>query len=176
MTRLQRLRRLGERLRDDRGSLSMAVVIWTPIVMVLCAFVVDIGFLISNRERANDLAEQAARRVADQIDEGVAHEHPGVLRIDVDPNSGACYAVARRYFTDTGSTDSGNAHVLLDAASLTCQVDNNPSLLGVQPNPGTPTRITVTIHMTYKPLFTGFLTGDSSTVTATGYASPISVG
>ena len=48
----------------------MAVVIWAPVVVLLMAFLVDVGLLISDRTQASDLADQAARRVAQDIDQG----------------------------------------------------------------------------------------------------------
>jgi hypothetical protein len=166
-----RLRRLRERLRDDRGSLSMAVVIWTPIVMILCAFVVNTGFLISDREKANDLAEQAARRVADQIDPVVLAQGNGVLRIDIADGSTDCGALAKSYFTDNAGTDPQLADV--DTANLTCTVTNNPTAQGVLPQAGQPTTIKVTIQMAHKTLLTGVPIANPSSIVATGTATPI---
>ena len=61
---------LRETARNDRGSLAMAVVIWAPVVVLLMAFLVDVGLLISDRTQASDLADQAARRVAQEVDLG----------------------------------------------------------------------------------------------------------
>jgi hypothetical protein len=164
--RTTRLRVLRARLCDDRGSLSMAVVIWTPIVMVLCAFVVNMGFLISDREKANDLAEQAARRVAEQVDEAVLKLHGGVLRVDVDPQTNDCLTIAQQYFTDNG----------IPGITLTsCTVTNNPDPQGVAANPAAPAVVTVKLRMTHNTLFTGFLPGGPANVVATGTATPIPV-
>jgi len=170
--------RVSELPRDDRGSLSVAVVIWTPIVLVLCAFVVDVGFLISNREHANNLAEQAARRVADDLNQAMAHQYGGTMRVNVDdPTSndpasttrnGTCVTDAKDYFTATGTAVTDH----VDLATIQCTVTNNPTTA----NLAAQARITVTLRMTYRPLFGGILVGDTATVEATGTASPISGG
>jgi Flp pilus assembly protein TadG len=49
----------GARL-DDRGSGAGAVIIFTLVFLSLSAFVIDGGLSISKRERAADIAEQAA--------------------------------------------------------------------------------------------------------------------
>ena len=53
---------------DDRGSAAAAVLIFALVFMALAAFVVDGGLSISKRERAADIAEQAARYAAQDID------------------------------------------------------------------------------------------------------------
>lgn len=54
--------------RGDRGSVALWVVIFTFAVMVLATFVVDGGQLMNARERAADMAEQAARATVNDID------------------------------------------------------------------------------------------------------------
>lgn len=51
----------------DRGSGAAAVIIFAIVFMALAAFVVDGGLSISKRERAADIAEQAARYAAQDI-------------------------------------------------------------------------------------------------------------
>jgi hypothetical protein len=54
--------------RGDRGSVALWVVIFTFAVMVLATFVVDGGQLMNARERAADMAGQAARATVNDID------------------------------------------------------------------------------------------------------------
>lgn len=70
MTRGGALRRLQQRCRlaGDRGSGAAAVIIFAVMFMGLAAFVIDGGLSISQRERATDIAEQAARYAAQDID------------------------------------------------------------------------------------------------------------
>ncbi|MFW6694395.1 TadE/TadG family type IV pilus assembly protein [Streptomyces sp. MAR4 CNX-425] len=63
----------AERL-DDRGSGAGAVIIFAFLFMALAAFVVDGGLAISQRERAADIAEQAARYAAQDTDKDALYE------------------------------------------------------------------------------------------------------
>jgi Flp pilus assembly protein TadG len=75
------------RLRQDRGSVSLWVVIFSFITMVLLTLVVDGGQVMIVKSRAADIAEQAARAAADDI-------VPAALRNDdqVVVAGGACGA------------------------------------------------------------------------------------
>lgn len=168
-------RNLREILHDDRGSLAMAVVIWAPVVVLLMAFVVDVGLLISDRTQASDVADQAARRVAQDIDEGWMNTHnilgpngefPGI-KINVDPKTGDCVPDATQYLLD---------NQIADTTITSCQVTGNPT--DPTGNPTDPhlyvnPRITVTLQMKYKPLFVGFALKGDTTVTGTGSAIPV---
>jgi Flp pilus assembly protein TadG len=55
------------RLRADRGSVSIWVVIFAFTTMVLLTLVVDGGQVMMAKSRAADIAEQAARAAADDI-------------------------------------------------------------------------------------------------------------
>ncbi|NUR58083.1 MAG: hypothetical protein HOV87_05210 [Catenulispora sp.] len=163
-----RRERLRAALRDDRGSLSMAVVIWAPVVVLLMAFLVDVGLLISDRTDASDLADQAARRVAQNVDQawlkthntrGPNGESPGIM-VDVDPGTGDCVPTAQQYLVD---------NAIQDATITSCRVTGNPTEQNLYVNP----RITVTLQMLYKPMFVGFALKGDSTVTGTGTATPV---
>ncbi|MEU0516817.1 pilus assembly protein TadG-related protein [Streptosporangium sp. NPDC006007] len=52
----------------DRGSMSVFTVIFSVVVFLLAGLLVDGGAAINARLRAADIAEQAARSAADQID------------------------------------------------------------------------------------------------------------
>jgi len=79
-----RARQMPTRLRQDRGSVSLWVVIFAFVTLALLILVVDGGQVIVAKSRAADIAEQAARAAADDID-------PGALRqgqVTIAP--GAC--------------------------------------------------------------------------------------
>lgn len=152
-----RLARLRDRLGDDRGSLTLVVVLWTPILMLLTAFVVDMGFLISQRDRAADLADQAARRVADDLDKGSLRAANPTYRINVDTNGG-CMTDAQGYLASSG-VDPGTAVV------TSCTVS------GASADPLAVT-VNVTVQLTYKPLFAGLVMTGPVTVTEKGAAHP----
>jgi Flp pilus assembly protein TadG len=72
------------RLRDDRGSVSLWVVIFAFVTLALLILIVDGGQVIVAKSRAADIAEQAARAAADDI-------NPAALRngqVTIAP--GAC--------------------------------------------------------------------------------------
>jgi uncharacterized membrane protein len=159
---------LRENLRNDRGSLAMAVVIWAPVVVLLMAFLVDVGLLISDRTQASDLAEQAARRVAQDIDQGWLKTHnvqgpngedPGI-KVNVNPATGDCVPDATAYLLD---------NQIADTTITSCQVTGNPTAQNLYVNP----RITVTLQTQYKPLFVGFALKGDTTVSGTGSATPV---
>jgi Flp pilus assembly protein TadG len=85
---LTRWRRLVDRSRAarpgdaDRGSVALWVVIFTFAVLVLLTFVVDGGQLMNSKERAADMAEQAARAAANDID--IATLRGGAIQISPD--------------------------------------------------------------------------------------------
>ena len=162
---------LASRIRDDRGSLTAAMVIWTPVVLVLAAFVVDVGFLISKRDKADNLAEQAARRVADDLDQALLRPATGVPRMAINldgtptvlvPGQPAsnCFTDAQDYLTATGE----------QVTLLSCVVTGNPQ----PPGAGAPVPVvTVTVRMQSNPLFAGLVYSKPNTVTGTGTARPI---
>lgn len=65
------MRREGKKSwRGDRGTLSLFVVIFTPVVILLAGLLVDGGIAINGRERAADVAQQAARAGANDLNVG----------------------------------------------------------------------------------------------------------
>ncbi|GAA5043550.1 hypothetical protein HNP84_004447 [Thermocatellispora tengchongensis] len=52
----------------ERGSMSVFAVVFSVVVFLLAGLLVDGGAAINARLRAADIAEQAARAAADQID------------------------------------------------------------------------------------------------------------
>jgi Flp pilus assembly protein TadG len=56
--------------RTDRGSVSLWLIIFTLAVLVLLGFVVDGGQYMNARERAADIAQQAARAAVDDLNTG----------------------------------------------------------------------------------------------------------
>lgn len=80
-----RLRADLARRREDRGALAPFVVIFALTVFILAGLVVDGGLAIAKREQAADIAEQAARYVADSVDEEALREGNVVISEDACP-------------------------------------------------------------------------------------------
>lgn len=124
--------RVRERLRTDRGSMAMFMVIFAFFVLVLGGLVLDGGLAIQARQRATDVAEQAARAAANDIDVAYLRETGG-LRI----NDGACDfgGPAARLVAQDGATTLRDCTVSVGADEVTVGVELTvePQLLSVIP-------------------------------------------
>jgi Flp pilus assembly protein TadG len=111
-------------VRGDRGSLSVYVALFTPIAMVLTGLVVDGGLALTARERAADIAEQAARRVADNID-------PDQLRAGRVVILPACASKAAEITAAHGQGTVTECHIDGDTAAVTITLTYPSALLGI---------------------------------------------
>jgi Flp pilus assembly protein TadG len=130
--------------------MSLWLAIFAVAVFVLLAFIVDGGQYMNARERAADIAEQAARAGADQV--SVAALRQGKFTI---PQDAACQAA------DNLVTSYGSGALSTSEASATrataCGVDQATST------------VTVTVSVTVAPvipvIFGSFTTGATGTAT-----------
>jgi Flp pilus assembly protein TadG len=83
--------------RDDRGSVSLWLVTATFVMMVLVGLAVDLGGQVHAKQRAHDLAAQAARAGGQQVQAAPAIEG-GHLSVD----AAAARAAAERYLAAAG--------------------------------------------------------------------------
>jgi Flp pilus assembly protein TadG len=147
-----RARRALRALRADRGSATAAVLIFALVFMALAAFVIDGGLSISKRERAADIAEQAARYAAQDIDveqlRNAAAGTPPVI------NTADCTARVRWFAAQSGLDEA-------DVAQSGC-TDNT-----------TPQRVEVTVQITYRPMLTGFFYDHDQVVHGTAAAESL---
>ncbi|GGV67189.1 membrane protein [Streptomyces longisporoflavus] len=134
-----------ERL-DDRGSGAGAVIIFALVFLALSAFVIDGGLSISKRERAADIAEQAARYAAQDIDREGIYEGAKGAPINYEN----CGARAQEYARSTGLRGA-------DVAATHCVTANAE-------------QVEVEVQMTYSPVFTGMFYGGDVTVHGTAVA------
>nr|WP_238431406.1 pilus assembly protein TadG-related protein [Streptomyces cavernae] len=133
MRRWTRTRR--ERL-DDRGSGAGAVIIFALVFLSLSAFVIDGGLSISKRERAADIAEQAARYAAQDIDKEALYDNEGG---PAPINFENCDARVRAFAQemDMNGADIAGTHC------VAADVD----------------QVEVEVQLTYSPVFTGMFYG-----------------
>ncbi|MGI5427825.1 pilus assembly protein TadG-related protein [Streptomyces sp. CA-179760] len=125
-----------ERL-DDQGSGAGAVIIFALVFISLSAFVIDGGLSISKRERAADIAEQAARYAAQDIDRDALYENEGPAPI----NFGNCDARVKAFAREMDMTGP-------DIAATHCVAADAE-------------QVQVEVQLTYAPVFTGmFYSGD----------------
>lgn len=147
-----RIRGFGRRRRDERGSLTVFTVIWSIIMLMLAALAIDGGLAISQRERAADLADQAARTEAEDLSQASLRDG-GTAVIQPD---GCALAIA--YVNSVAATvKHGTATV------SGCQYIPDLAVQGAG-GQGTveSSAVTVDVQLTYSPfvfdLFTGPLT------------------
>ncbi|MGW6060378.1 Tad domain-containing protein [Streptomyces sp. NPDC055189] len=134
-----------ERL-DDRGSGAGAVIIFALVFLSLSAFVIDGGLSISKRERAADIAEQAARYAAQDIDREGIYEGAKGAPINYEN----CGARAQAFARELGMSGP-------DVAATHCVTANAD-------------QVEVEVQMTYSPVFTGMFYGGDVTVRGSAIA------
>ncbi|MFJ9670764.1 TadE/TadG family type IV pilus assembly protein [Streptomyces sp. NPDC101221] len=127
----------GARL-DDRGSGAGAAIIFALVFLALAAFVIDGGMSISKRERAADIAEQAARYAAQDIDREALYDDVGG---PAPINYENCDARVKAFAAEMNMTGA-------DIAATHCVAADAD-------------RVQVEVQLTYSPVFTGaFYGGD----------------
>jgi Flp pilus assembly protein TadG len=142
--------RAALRTDADRGSGAAAVIIFAFLFLALAGFVVDGGLSISQRERAADIAEQAARYAAQDIDVEALRNGPAGAKPQI--NFRNCPARVRDFAAAAGLTGG-------DLQSMRCSL-------------ATADRIEVTVDLTYTPILTGFFYSKPLTAHGTAAAEP----
>ncbi|RMI36969.1 pilus assembly protein [Actinomadura harenae] len=119
----------GER---DRGTITLYIVLFTPIVFMLAGLIVDGGLAIHARQHAADMAEQAARAGANQIDTTALRDN-GKVRID----TGTACASAYSLLDDFGEqVDARSCDPTPDEVRVSVEITVHPQLLGIIPGMG----------------------------------------
>ena len=113
---------IGHRTDGDRGSVSLYLAIFSLAAFALLALLVDGGMAINAKERAADIAEQAARAAANQVDvQNLRAANPTVV---IGP--GACEAaanlVARYPVTGRTTARMTGCDAVVGATTATVQV------------------------------------------------------
>ncbi|MGW0813300.1 pilus assembly protein TadG-related protein [Streptomyces viridiviolaceus] len=126
---------------DDRGSGAGAVIVFALVFLSLSAFVIDGGMSISKRERAADIAEQAARYAAQDIDREALYDDVGGPAPIKYENCDARVKAFAREMDMTGPDIAATHCVAADAE-----------------------QVEVEVQLTYSPVFTGMFYGGDVTV------------
>jgi Flp pilus assembly protein TadG len=116
MTPQDRRARALVRLGDDRGSISLYFAIIAVAALVMAGLVIDGGAALAAREKAADLATQAARAGADALTPASLRGEPGDLRAD----PAAAQQAVTRLLAAAGAT--GKATVSGDTVTVTVTV------------------------------------------------------
>jgi Flp pilus assembly protein TadG len=156
LTRSAGLSRGNADRSGDRGSVAVFTVVFAIVVIFLTALIVDGGNAMNARERANDIAGQAARAAADDISPAalragaVSQGGTGTPAFPIDWGTACGYAgqVVQKY----GATVSGTTVTMTN-----CQQAG-------------PAQAAITVQVVAKPLIGGGILGtftESATQTAT---------
>ncbi len=154
--------RPGTREEREQGSVSFILIGWAILLWILLAVVVDVGLAISQRERAADLADQAARAEAQNLNLNNLRTH-GTVAIVKD----GCER-AETYLTNAavvGTVHYGSAG--LDRTFGNEGPANGPD--GCRLGPGD--TVTVSVDLTYSPLIFNIFGVGTITVHETGTAT-----
>jgi len=136
----------------ERGSFTFAVIFWALIAMMLAGLVVDGGLAITERQRAGDIAEQAARAGAEELNP--ADLRLDTLTIEADAACNRAKAV-------------GDASGLPDGA-VVCDVPGTATTSTGQTVPD----FTVHVTITYSPILLGMFYSPNFTAKASATAYP----
>lgn len=124
------------RPRGQRGSFTFAVVFWALIAMMLAGLVVDGGLSITERQRAGDIAEQAARAGANDLDPNALRAGKYVLAGDACNRAVAvaeASGLAASEVTGCGSNGTlalANG-VVVPTITVSIRIQYSPILIGV---------------------------------------------
>jgi Flp pilus assembly protein TadG len=90
-----------DRVRWDRGSAALFVAVFAPAMIFIAGLVIDGGAALEAKQRASDIAEQAARAGAGQCNVALLRS-VGECRIT---DRTAVFTAAEPYTRDNGVTD-----------------------------------------------------------------------
>jgi Flp pilus assembly protein TadG len=135
--------------------MTVFVVLWSLVIVMVAALVIDVGLAVSQRERAADLADQAARAEAQNLSTASLRQSGAAVIQDDGCLRATDYlanaATSIHYGTAVLNTGFGNGG---------CEVVGNA--------PGN--SVTVSVNLTYSPFVFDLFSG-SVTVTETGTAT-----
>lgn len=116
----------------DRGTISLFTTLFSLSVILLAGLLVDGGLAIHARQRAADIAEQAARAGADDID--VQHlRSTGEAKVNADTACGKAEDLLQAYPETAGHDCVPSA----DEVRMTIRINVKPQLLSIVPGFGT---------------------------------------
>jgi Flp pilus assembly protein TadG len=135
--------------------MTVFVVLWSLVIVMVAGLVIDVGLAIAQRQRAADLADQAARAEAQNLSTVALRQSGGAEIMDDNCQRATTYlanAVSSiHYGTAALDTSFGNGGCQLSAAA-----------------PGN--SVTVSVSLTYSPFVFDLFAG-TVTVTETGTAT-----
>lgn len=134
------IRRRSHRRADERGSISIWLAMSSFVMVFLVGLAVDLGGQVHTQQRGHDLAAQAARTGAEEVQGGAAIEGRP-LTID----SAFARTAAQRYLSESGVT--GTVDVTGDTLTVTVHDDYPTKFLGLMGINNLPVTSTATAHL-----------------------------
>ena len=135
--------------------MTVFVVLWSLVIVMVAALVIDVGLAISQRERAADLADQAARAEAQNLSTVSLRQSGGAVIQD-----DGCLRATDYLAKAASSIHYGTAALNTGFGNGGCELAGN--------GPGN--SVTVSVNVTYSPFVFDLFSG-SVTVTETGTAT-----
>lgn len=116
----------------DRGAATVFVVGFSLVLFACAGLAIDGGRAINARDRVNDVAEQAARAGANQLDDGSLRAMKGAVVLDAD----AAQFEANRFVNQANTSHTAYTAyttVAADGGSVTVQVEETyqTAILGI---------------------------------------------
>lgn len=133
----------------ERGSVTVYTVVFAIAVIFLLGLIVDGGMALNAKERAADIAGQAARAAADDIN--VAALRAGVVQINTRT---ACHPTASALVSSYAARIRGGVDHVLSAQMNGCTLSRGGQMA------------TVTVQITTTPLLPGVLGSFTETAQA----------
>ena len=116
--------RMARRLRGEGGQVVPILLLLAPVLLVLAGLVFDGGQILTARREANNLARQAARAGAQELDVNSVRAGNPVL------DHVAAEARARQYLADRGVTPD-SVVVTAERVEVTVSADQPTPLLSL---------------------------------------------
>ena len=126
---------IRRRPSGERGSFAFAVIFWALMAMMLAGLVVDGGLALTERQRAGDIAEQAARAAANDLDQNALRNGQYVLAGDACQRAelvGSAAGGAKAVVTcgGVGSLTLPNG-LVVPTMTVNVEITYDPILLGM---------------------------------------------
>ena len=115
----------------DRGSITLPVLVLTPALLMVGGLVVDGGYAISARQRAFNVAEQAARAGAAAIDTAALRAGQARLVIDCTRPEPCAQELAADYVASTDDRLVGPVQATATTVTVTVEATRRTVVLSV---------------------------------------------
>jgi Putative Flp pilus-assembly TadE/G-like len=132
---------------NDRGSVSLWLVVFTLAVLVLLGFVVDGGQYMNARESAADIAEQAARAAADDLNTAALRGGSFIIPAAACQPAGSAATLVTEYAGKDATIPPGGCVIGGLTAGGDCEAEAGPPPPGGYLGPC----VKVTVDVTVSP-------------------------